>query len=203
MSVFGFVAATDDMNMYHHQYFGIMAYGVQHMLGRVEFVEEAEFGLEDLENRRLGELVEKLVYDDLVVVSSIHRLGKSVFEIIGALMEILKKGAAVCAVDTEYDLGNDPKYLGIPFILSILLEARKELALGRTREPTSRKQADGTVTLGRPVGSLGVSRLDGHENEILKLLGDGVPKAEIARQMNVSRPALHDFIVSRKLSRNS
>jgi len=52
---------------------------------------------------------------------------------------------------------------------------------------------------GRPVGSIGVSRLDGHEEEIVKLLSDGVAKAEIARQMDVSRPALHDFIVSRKL----
>jgi DNA invertase Pin-like site-specific DNA recombinase len=189
--------------MYHQQYFGILAYAVSNMLGRVEFVEEADYGLEDLENCKLGELVGKLTNGDVLIVSDIHRLGRSTWEIIGVLIDILKKGAAVCAVDGEYDLGGNTKYLGIPCILSILLEAKKELALGRSKGPTYRKQTDGTVTLGRPVGSLGASRLDGHEDEIVQLLGDGVSKAEVARRMSVSRPALHDFCVSRKLIQNS
>src|SRR5450432_2910379 len=97
MATYGFIAASEDRNMYHHQYFGILAYGVQHMLGRVEFVEEAEFGLEDLQNRRLGELVEKLVDGDILIVSDIHCLGRSTCKIIGVFAEILKRGADVCA----------------------------------------------------------------------------------------------------------
>jgi DNA invertase Pin-like site-specific DNA recombinase len=202
MQTYGFIAATEDRNTYHHQYFGILAYAVTHMLGRVEFVEEADYGLEDLENQRLGELVEKLVDGDVLIVSDIHRLGRSTNEIIGMFIEILKRGATVCAFDGQYDLGSNAMFRWLPCVLSILSLARKELELRRSKEPTNRKQAGGAVTLGRPVGSIGVSRLDGHEDEIVQLLGDGVSKAEIARRMSVSRPALHDFCVSRKLIQN-
>jgi DNA invertase Pin-like site-specific DNA recombinase len=203
MATYGFIAATEDRNMYHHQYFGIMAYAVTNTLGRVEFVEEADYALEDQESRRLGALVNSLVDGDVLIVSDIHRLGISTDEIIGVLMEILLKGAALCAVDGEYDVGSNTKYRGIPCVLSILLEARKSLALERSNQPANRKRADGAPVLGRPVGSLGVSRLDGREDVIVKLLGDGVSKAEVARRMSVSRPALFDFCVSRKLIQNS
>jgi DNA invertase Pin-like site-specific DNA recombinase len=199
MAIYGFIAATEDRNMYHQQYFGIMAYGVQHMLRRVEFVEEAEFGLVDHEGRRLGKLVDTLVDGDVLIVSDIHRLGNSTYEIIGVLMEILLKGSALCAVDGEYDVGDIRTYRGIPCILSILLEARKALALERSTQPAKRKLAEGTPILGRPVGSRGVSRLDGRESDIVELLGSGLSKAEIARQLSVSRPALYDFIASRNL----
>jgi DNA invertase Pin-like site-specific DNA recombinase len=203
MSVFGFIAATADREMYHRQYFSILGYSVEHMFGHVEFIEEADYGLEDLESRRLRELVEKLVDGDVLIVSDIYRLGRSISEIIGMSIEILEKGAAVFAVDGEYDLGNSKRYGAIPCLLSILLEAKKELALAGTKGPKDRIPVNGTPTLGRPIGSIGVSRLNGKEDEIVQFLKLNVSKAEIARRMNVSRPALHDFIVSRKLLQKS
>ena len=199
MSIYGFIAASEDQHIYHQQYFGILAYATNHLLGRVDFVEEAEFGCEDLGNRNLLYLVSKLSADDILIVSDLTRLGRSTWERIGMLMEIMKRRAVVCAVDEEYDLGGGSQYRGLPCVMSILLEARKELALGKSREAKNDKRAEGTAVLGRPVGRLGASRLDGREDEIKSLLADGVFKAEIARRMNVSRPALHDFILSRKL----
>lgn len=199
MATYGFIAASEDRNNYHEQYFGILAYAVEHMLGHVEFVEEAEFGLEDLKNRRLSDLVKTLVRDDVLIISDILRLGRSTWESIGILVEILKRGAAVCAVNEEYDLGNNIKFRGIPCVLSVLLVAWKEHALSRTKGPMDRKQADGAAVLGRPVGSLGHSRLDGSEIIVKKLLAEGSSKSAVARKLGISRPALNDWAKSRGL----
>ena len=53
--------------------------------------------------------------------------------------------------------------------------------------------------LGRPKGSLGVSRLNGKEDEIRHFLRFGVSKNAIAKITGVSRPTLYHFIDSRGL----
>ena len=54
--------------------------------------------------------------------------------------------------------------------------------------------------LGRPKGSLGVSRLDGKEDEIRHFLELGVSKTAIAKITGVSRTALYSFMSTRGLS---
>ena len=54
--------------------------------------------------------------------------------------------------------------------------------------------------LGRPKGSLGVSRLDGKEDEIRRFLRLGVSKSAIAKITGVSRQTLYHFIGTRGLS---
>ena len=69
----------------------------------------------------------------------------------------------------------------------------------RTREGLARARASGKK-LGRPKGSLGVSRLDGKEDEIRRFLKLGVSKSAIAEITWVSRPTLYHFVSSRGLS---
>ena len=71
----------------------------------------------------------------------------------------------------------------------------------RTREGLAKARASGKK-LGRPKGSLGVSRLDGKEDEIRHFLGLGVSKNAIAKITGVSRPTLYHFIGSRGLPPN-
>ena len=48
-------------------------------------------------------------------------------------------------------------------------------------------------------GSLGVSRLDGREDEIRHFLTLGVSKSSIAKITGVTRPTLYNFIATRGL----
>ena len=68
----------------------------------------------------------------------------------------------------------------------------------RTREGLARARASGRK-LGRPKGSLGVSRLDGKEGEIRRFLELGVSKTAIAKITGVSRTALYSFMSTRGL----
>ena len=53
-----------------------------------------------------------------------------------------------------------------------------------------------------PKGSLGVSRLDGKEDEIRRFLGLGVSKTAIAKITGVSRTTLYSFLRTRGLKPN-
>ena len=77
-------------------------------------------------------------------------------------------------------------------------EVERDLISERTREGLARARASGR-TLGRPKGSLGVSRLDGKEDDIRRFLELGVSKTAIAKITGVSRTSLYSFMRTRGL----
>ena len=79
-----------------------------------------------------------------------------------------------------------------------LIEVERDLISERTREGLAKARASGQK-LGRPKGSLGVSRLDGKEDEICHFLELGVSKTAIAKITGVSRPTLYSFMSTRGL----
>ena len=77
-------------------------------------------------------------------------------------------------------------------LFALFAEAERDLISERTREGLAKARASGKK-LGRPKGSLGVSRLDGREDEIRHFLNLGVSKSSIAKITGVTRPTLYNF----------
>ena len=67
---------------------------------------------------------------------------------------------------------------------------------------TGRPPSPRADSSGRPKGSLGVSRLDGKEDEIRRLLKLGVSKTAIAKITDVSRPTRYSSMSTRGLKTN-
>ena len=83
-------------------------------------------------------------------------------------------------------------------LFALVAEVERDLISERTREGLAKARASGRK-LGRPKGSLGVSRLDGKEDEIRHFLKLGVSKTAIAKITGVSRTALYSFMTTRGL----
>ena len=83
-------------------------------------------------------------------------------------------------------------------LFALFAEVERDLISERTREGLARARSSGRK-LGRPKGSLGVSRLDGKEDEIRHFLELGVSKTAIAKITGVSRTALYSFMSTRGL----
>ena len=81
-------------------------------------------------------------------------------------------------------------------LFALFAEVERDLISERTREGLAKARASGRK-LGRPKGSLGVSRLDGKEDEIRHFLGLGVSKTAISKITGVSRPTLYSFMSTR------
>ncbi len=72
-------------------------------------------------------------------------------------------------------------------LFALFAEVERDLISERTREGLARARASGRK-LGRSKGSLGVSRLDGREEEIRRFLELGVSKTAIAKYPCVKPP---------------
>ena len=83
-------------------------------------------------------------------------------------------------------------------LFSLFAEIERDLISERTKEGIAAARAKGKI-VGRPLGVLGKSRLDGREQEIRLLLQKRVSKSAIARILAVPDPTLRHFIKTRRL----
>ena len=102
--------------------------------------------------------------------------------------------SAVCSKRAKRDIQTKV----MTTLFALFAEVERDLISERTREGLAKARASGRK-LGRPKGSLGVSRLDGKEDEIRHFLELGVSKTAIAKITGVSRTALYSFMTTRGL----
>ena len=137
---------------------------------------------------------------DLLLVSEISRLGRSVGQIIQIIDELIKYQIKFIAIKENIHLNGkqDIQSKVMVTMFGLFAEIERDLISERTCEGLAAARAKGKV-LGRPKGSHGKSILDGKEDEIKALLGKKVPKSSVAKILEVSRSTLLHFIGSREL----
>ena len=136
---------------------------------------------------------------DRLVVSELSRLGRSLGQIVAILDALAKADVAWRSRSTFASMAratSRPKVMTTLFAL--FAEVERDLISERTREGLARARASGEK-LGRPKGALGVSRLDGKEDDIRRFLELGVSKTAIAKITGVSRTSLYSFMRTRGL----
>ncbi len=165
-----------------------------------EFVEIEISSRKDRKDRGIDGLIERLKAGDVLIVSELSRIGRSVAEVITIINEVVKKQARFIAIKQTFDVqGNqDMQSKVLLTIFALLAELERDLVSERTKRALAAKKAQG-IKLGRPRGSLGRSKLDSKVPEILELLRDKASHAFVARRLRVSRTTLVNFLHSRKL----
>ena len=140
---------------------------------------------------------------DPLVVSELSRLGRSLGQIVAMLDTLAREGIAFIAIKEQIRIEGkqDMQSKVMTTLFAPFAEVERDLISERTREGLAKAGSSGKK-LGRPKGSLGVSRLNGKEHEIHHFLRLGVSKSAIAKITGVSRPALYHFIDSRSLESN-
>ena len=166
-----------------------------------EFIEATASGQTSEKRRRLDELTSLLQRGDHLVVSELSRLGRSLGQIVTILDALAKAGVAFVALKENIRVEGgrrDIQSKVMTTLFALFAEVERDLISERTREGLARARASGRK-LGRPKGSLGVSRLDGKEDKIRRFLELGVSKTAIAKITGVSRTALYSFMSTRGL----
>ena len=127
--------------------------------------------------RRLDELTNALQPGDRLVVSELSRLGRSLGQVVAVLDALAKAGVVFVALkeNIRVEGKRDIQTKVMTTLFALFAEVERDLISERTREGLARAKSSGRK-LGRPKGSLGVSRLDGKEDEIRRFLELGVSK---------------------------
>ena len=164
------------------------------------FIEATASGQASEKRRRLDELMSVLQRGDRLVVSELSRLGRSLGQIVAILDALAKAGVVFVAIkeNIRVESKHDIQTKVMTTLFALFADVERDLISERTREGLAKARSSGTK-LGRPKGSLGVSRLDGKEDDIRQFLNLGVSKSAIAKITRVSRPTLYNFISTRGL----
>ena len=184
----------------NNQRLAILDYAQKEKLQIDRFLEIQSSSRKSLKERGIDGLFSGMEAGDLLLVSEISRLGRSVGQIIQIVDDLIKYKINFIAIKENIRLNGkqDIQSKVMVTMFGLFAEIERDLISERTREGLVAARAKGKV-LGRPKGSHGKSILDGKEAEIKALLSKKVPKASVAKILEVSRSTLLHFIRSREL----
>jgi DNA invertase Pin-like site-specific DNA recombinase len=193
---YAYIRVSTDKQETENQRYEILKYANQKKLGNVEFVEETVSGRKSWKDRKIGELVEKLSKGDVLIVTELSRLGRSMLEIMELLSILLRKGVELHVVKSNQVLKDDLQSKVFAMAFSIAAEIERELISQRTKEALQRRKAEGKP-LGRPKGSYS-SKLDQYKDQIEEFRRKGVSISAIAKILGVPYTTLWNYLKRRE-----
>lgn len=180
----------------------ILDYAHKKNLKISEFLEIQSSSRKSSKNRMLDLLFEKLKSGDTLIVSELSRLARSLGQIIQIVDHLVKHKIKLITIKENINInpkGQDIQTKVMVTLFGLFAEIERDLISQRTKAGLRAAREKGKI-LGRPKGALGISKLDGKEEEIKEYLRKKVSKSSIAKILEVSRTCLYSFIESRKLN---
>lgn len=197
--VYGYVRVSSDKQTVENQKFEINNFVKQNNIQIDKWVEETISGAKDIDKRVIGELLENIQKDDIIICSEISRLGRSVFIVMEILNICMEKECQVWTIKDNYKLGDNVQSKVLAFAFGLAAEIERQLLVSRTIEGLARRKAAGQK-LGRPKGSKNKKvKLSGKEEAIKILLQEGNSKSSVAKLLNVSRNTLCRYVKDKSL----
>ena len=194
MAVIGYIRVSTDKQTYKHQRFEIEEYAKNQGLKIDDWIEETISSRKALKNRKLGELLENLRENDILITCEISRLGRSLLEVMRILETCLSKNCQVWTLKENYRLGNDIQSKVLAFAFSLAAEIERNLISQRTKSSLANLKASGKK-LGRPFSAESKKlKLSKNAKKVRNLLSKGISKSQIAKILGVQRSTLRRFI---------
>jgi DNA invertase Pin-like site-specific DNA recombinase len=175
---------------------GIRNYAATAGLSIDQWIDEVISGTKRSSERQLGKMLQQAKKDDIIIISELSRLGRSIMDVMSILRDCIDRGIHVHSIKEKFVLQDDISTKVIAFAFSLAAELERDLISQRTKDALSRKKSQG-FKLGRPVGSRNkVNKLTGKENEIKRYLSKNVSVSAIAKLCEVNRHTVRKYIRS-------
>ena len=195
--VYGYIRVSSDKQTVENQRYEISNFCSKENIYVDGWIEETISGTKNYDKRKLGELLEKVQKDDIIICSELSRLGRNLFMIMEILNHCMERECQVWTIKDNYRLGDDIQSKVLAFAFGLAAEIERNLIAQRTKEALARKKAEGVV-LGRPIGRKSDKvKLSGKEEILRDLLNQGVSITAIAKIYKVHRNTVSKFIKER------
>lgn len=197
--IYAYIRVSTDKQTTENQRFEILKFTDEKKLSINQWVEETVSSTKKLKDRKLFSLIEKLHSKDILIITELSRLGRSLMEVMSLLHQLMEKGVKVFTTKERHELGNNISSKVLAFAFSLAAEIERSMISQRTKDALARKRSEGK-SLGRPKGTLSKNtKLSGKEDIIKQLLSKNIAISAIARILGVHRLTLNSYIKTRKL----
>lgn len=194
MAVIAYQRVSSQKQTLQHQRYELTQFAKQNNMTIDRWVEETISSRKPLEKRQLGQLLQELEANDILITTEISRLGRSLLEVMKILENCLSKGCQIYTVKEKYKLGNDIQSQVMAFAFSLSAQIERSLISQRTKCSLDNIRAKGKK-LGRPFSAQSKKlKLSKNTKKIHQLLNAGVSKNKIAKLMSVQPMTVTRFI---------
>lgn len=192
-------ASTDKQDL-NHQKLELLEFARSRSLSIDEFMEITVSSRQTKKQRRIDNLMDKLVQADTLIVTELSRLGRSTAEVISLVNALIQRNIRVIVTKQNLDISTHDMNSKISLTLfSLFAELERDLISLRTKEALASKKREGQI-LGKPKGTIQKSKFDKEIDKIKELLGYGLSVRKIAIVLGYTNHiALNTFIKKRKL----
>lgn len=157
----------------------IARYVVDHKMVIDEWIQVEISSRKSVEKRRITELLDKVETGDMVIVSEISRVGRSIKEVLQIIEELIQvKKCRLVLVKQGLDLDptnkNDMTNKILLTIFTMMAELERDFISERTKEGLRARKERGII-LGKPKGIIQKSMYDKDKDKIENLYQLGVP----------------------------
>ena len=149
---YGYIRVSTDKQTVENQRFEITNFCNKEHLNIDGWIEETISGCKNYDKRKLGNLLNKVQKNDLIICAELSRLGRNLFMIMEILNVCMNKECKVWTIKDNYRLGDDIQSKVLAFAFGLSAEIERNLISQRTKEALARKKAEG-VQIGRIKGS--------------------------------------------------
>ncbi|ACS79492.1 recombinase family protein [Maridesulfovibrio salexigens] len=156
-----------------------------------------------MSKRRINELLNSLNEGDILLVSELSRLGRSLSQIVSIVDVLVSKKVEFIAIKQNIHIKDGEQDISTKVMVStfaLMAEIEKDLLSSRTKVALAKRREQG-LTLGRKKGSRS-SKLDDRVDEIQSLLDRGLNKSSIGKIFGVTPQSMSYFIRTRGLTPN-
>ena len=156
---YGYIRVSSDKQTVENQRFEINNFCKKKEIKIDGWIEETISGTKNYDKRKLGDLLNQVQKDDLIICAELSRLGRNLFMIMEILHICMNKECKVWTIKDNYRLGDDIQSKVLAFAFGLSAEIERNLISQRTKEALALRKAQG-IKLGRKIGS---------KNSLLKL----------------------------------
>lgn len=198
--VVAYVRVSTNHQDFDNQKFEIAQFADRQALEVDEYVSEVITGKAAVKDRRIGTVLDSLKEGDILIVSEVSRISRSLTSVLNAIEDATKRGVTIMTVKGGHVFGDNINSKVIAFAFGLAAEIERDLISARTKEALAKKKAEG-VRLGRPRGTHKPENLKlwGKDEQILDMLQKRVSKSSIARILDVNRQTLNRYIDDREI----
>lgn len=164
-----------------------------------QWIMEAASGRKEPGKRKLGKALESLSEGDILVVTELSRLGRSLIMIFNVLQSMLERKVKVVAIKENFVLKDDVYSKVLAFAFGLSAEIERDLISERTKMGLERARKEGKL-LGWKKGVPHKLKLRGKGAYIKRELAKGRSQSELARELKVSWPTMNRFVRLKRLA---
>lgn len=158
------------------------------------WVAETVSGKVPPKKRKLGRLLRRMKKGDILIISEISRLSRSLTEIMTIMGQCLERQISIYTTKERYTFDNSINSKVLCFAFGLVAEIERNLISMRTKEALAVKKAEGVV-LGRRRGSdVKMEVLRQNEARIEAMLAAGLSVTKMCRKIGVSRNTWYKYL---------